>query len=374
MPEVSIIVPTYNERDNIVELIKRLDKALSEKNIDYELIVVDDNSQDGTPEAAESMKDKVHGKIKVIVRKNERGLASAVIRGFKEASGKYLVVMDADLQHPPEDVPRIIEKLREGCDVVIASRYTKGGGIEGWSTIRKIISKGATWLAWIFLPRIRGVSDPMSGFFGLRREVVEEGLKRNTFSPKGFKILLEILAKGKYEKICEVPFIFRERFAGESKLTGKVMLQYVQHLIKLGFETGEIKRMITFAAIGGMGVFVNEGTLYLTYQLLGLRGLKELGLVLSAVAGFEASVLFNFALHETITFKDQIKRRDVKSRLRRLFHYHNASVSGLVIQVLTLIGLTSIGVNYLIANLIGILLGLGVRYSLSVVGAWGKHA
>ncbi|UXD21091.1 dolichol monophosphate mannose synthase [Ignicoccus pacificus DSM 13166] len=374
LTEVSVIVPTYKERENIVELAKRLDEAMREHGIDYELVVVDDNSPDGTAEAAMSMRDKVSGKIKVIVRKNERGLASAVLRGFKEAEGRYLIVMDADLQHPPEVVPKVVEKLREGCDIVVASRYTKEGGVQDWSLIRRIISKGATWLAWIFLPRIRGVTDPMSGFFGLRREIIEENMRKGNLNPKGFKILLEILAKAKYEKICEVPYVFQKRFKGESKLDQKVMMEYLIHLIKLAKETGELRRMITFATIGAGGVVVNEGTLYLFYELLGLKGLRELGLVLSAVAGFEASVIFNFILHETITFREFVKRKDLMSRLKRLFHYHNASVAGLVVQVGTLVILTNLGVYYLLANLIGIFLGLGVRYSLSVLKAWGTHS
>lgn len=370
-PEVSIIVPTYNERENIVKLARRLDAVMKGKGIEYELVVVDDNSPDGTAEAIKEASKELWGSVKVIVRKNERGLASAVLRGFEEANGKYLIVMDADLQHPPEDIPKIVEKLRSGCDIVVASRYTKGGGIENWSMLRKVISKGATLLAWIALPKARGVSDPMSGFFGVRREVVEDGLRRNVYSPKGFKILLEIIAKSDAKKICEVPFIFRNRLAGKSKLGSKVIIEYVEHLLKLSFETGEMKRMLIFATIGAGGIVVNEGMLYVSYEILGLRNLGDIGLSLSALVGFESSVLFNFVLHDTITFKDMVSDKKLKARFKRFFHYHNASIAGLIVQVAVLLGLVSVGLHYLIANLIGIILGLGVRYSLSVLKAWG---
>ena len=365
-----MVVPTYNERENIVELARRLDKVMKEYSIPYELIVVDDNSPDGTAEAARSVSKELWGSVRVIVRKNERGLASAVLRGFEVANGRYLIVMDADLQHPPEDVPRIIEKLKSGCDVVIASRYVKGGGIENWSFIRKVISKGATWLAWVMLPKIRGVHDPMSGFFGIKREIVERGLEQGRYNPKGFKILLELIAKSNVRNICEVPFVFRNRLAGESKLGSKVMIEYLEHLIKLSLETGEIKRMVTFATIGAVGIIVNEGMLYASYEIIGLKRLGDIGLTLAAVVGFESSVLFNFLMHDSLTFKDMVRERTIKAKLKRLFHYHNASVAGLVIQVATLLALTTVGINYLLANFIGILLGLGVRYSFSVLKAW----
>ncbi len=364
-PEVSIVVPTYNERENVPVFVKELDKVMCEHNIPYELVIVDDNSPDGTAEVAKQQKPKC-GKIKVIVRKNERGLASAVIRGIKEASSKYVVVMDVDLHHHPSVVPEKLEKLKEGYDVVVASRYTKGGGIENWSKVRLIISKGATLLARIFVPKSSLTTDPMSGFFGIRKDVVE-GVK---LSPRGYKILLEILAKGKVKRVADVPYVFRNRYAGESKLGTKVMMDYVLHLLKLAKETGELKRMIVFATIGLTGIVINEGVLYLSYEVLRLKELGYLGLAIAGLLGFEASVIYNFAMHERITFADRIK--DLKSsKLMRFVHYEIASVSGLIIQLVFLLGLTAIGVNYLLANLIGIIAGLAVRYSYSTTKAWG---
>jgi dolichol-phosphate mannosyltransferase len=204
----------------------------------------------------------------------------------------------------------------------------------------------------------------MSGFFALKREVVENPKK--PLNPLGYKILLEILAKGNFKKVCEVPYVFGKRLAGESKLGGRVMLEYVIHLFKLAKETGELRRMLTFATIGATGIVINEGTLYLVYEVLGAKELGYAGLALGGLAGFEASVVYNFIMHEMITFRDRRKG----SALKRFLHYEVASVLGAVIQIAVLLGLTSLGLNYLVSNLIGILLGLTVRYSYSATKAW----
>ncbi|HUV52457.1 MAG TPA: polyprenol monophosphomannose synthase, partial [Dehalococcoidia bacterium] len=184
-PELSLIVPTYNESENIKTLVERVHKSLSDYN--YELIVVDDNSPDGTAELAKSLSSKYP--VRVIVRTNERGLASAVVAGFKQAKGDILGVIDADLQHPPEFVPNLIKGVKEGADVAIASRYIKGGAIEGWTLKRKIISLGAKLPANVLLTAARKIKDPLSGFFLFRKQVIEG----TELSPTGYKILLEVL-------------------------------------------------------------------------------------------------------------------------------------------------------------------------------------
>jgi dolichol-phosphate mannosyltransferase len=213
--KVSVIIPTYNEAGNIKKLITEIHK----NRRDAEIIVVDDNSPDGTAEIAKSIPH-----VKVLVRKNQRGLGSAVIGGFRIASGDIFCVMDADLSHPPELIPKL-RKALENADFALASRYVKGGGSENWPLLRKIISKAATLLA-------RGVtsaSDPMSGYFMFRKNIIQ-GVE---LQPEGFKIGLEILVKGKQDRIAEVPYTFRDRFAGKSKLGIRTNLQYLHHLIKL---------------------------------------------------------------------------------------------------------------------------------------------
>ncbi len=179
---ISIIIPTYNEKDNIIPLVERIDHALS--NHDYEIVFIDDNSGDGTAKLAATLSPKYP--VKVIVRKNKRGLASAVVDGLSHVAGQIIGVMDADLQHPPEIIPDLLREIQNGADIVIASRYSKGGARQGWSLTRRIISKGAIFLAHLLLPSTRQVSDPTSGFFMFNRQVIANANLR----PTGYKILL----------------------------------------------------------------------------------------------------------------------------------------------------------------------------------------
>jgi dolichol-phosphate mannosyltransferase len=212
---LSIIVPTYNEAENVRELIERVEASL--KGLDFEVIVVDDSSPDGTAEIAEEL-GKIYGNVKVVKRPRKMGLASAVLDGMKVAKHELIAVMDADLQHPPELLPKLLEKAREGYDIVVASRYVEGGGIEEWGFWRRLISRGATFLAHAFLPKTRGVKDPMSGFFLFRRGVVE-GIELN---PIGYKLLLEVLVKGRYEKVIEVPYVFKVRKRGKANWGSRI--------------------------------------------------------------------------------------------------------------------------------------------------------
>lgn len=218
---ISVVIPTYNERENIKWIVKEVDVALAGRP--HEIIIVDDNSPDGTAEEAARMQPEIN--VRVIKRVGERGLGSAVVRGFAEAAGDVLAVMDADGSHPPEALARMAEKIDSGCDLVFPSRHIAGGGIEDWTTFRRIVSKCATLLA----RGLTNCTDPMSGYFMLKRKVIE-GVKLN---PTGFKIGLEILVKGKYKKYGEVPYIFRNRRAGKSKLSTKEYANYVRHLAQL---------------------------------------------------------------------------------------------------------------------------------------------
>lgn len=184
---ISIIIPTYNEKENLPVIVERIFKVLEQHKIAGEVIVVDDDSPDGTGEAAQELASKYN--LKVLIRKDERGLASAVLRGFEIATHDVLCVMDADLSHPPEKIPELIEPVVSGrAEFSMGSRYAKGGGFENWPKIRQLISKVATLLA----RPLSSVKDPMSGFFCLNRSV----LKDCSFSPKGYKIALELLVRG----------------------------------------------------------------------------------------------------------------------------------------------------------------------------------
>jgi dolichol-phosphate mannosyltransferase len=216
--KLSVVIPTLDEADNIASLIKKVHKVC-----DAEIIVVDDNSKDGTSKIVKDLAKK-DSKIRILVRRNKRGLSSAVLDGIKIASGNLICVMDADHSHPPELIPRMRKEM-QNADFVLGSRYVKGGGIENWPFSRKIMSKFATLLA----KPLVSVKDPMSGFFMFRKKIIN-GIK---LQPKGFKIALEILVKGKHKAVKEIPFVFKDRQAGKSKLGVETNIHYIGHLVKL---------------------------------------------------------------------------------------------------------------------------------------------
>ena len=224
----SLVVPTFNERPNIGPLIGRIEAVLNQEPIDFEIIIVDDNSPDETWKLAQEIaKEDSH--LQVIRREGSRGLATAVVAGWKAAKGEILGVIDADLQHPPEILPHLLEPILSGlADISVASRHASGGGVGKWNLPRRLISRGAAAIAFLLLPQtLRRVQDPMSGFFLIRRSVINSA----RLKPKGYKILLEVLAKGNYRRIVEVPYVFEERKDGKSKLGPK---QYLEFLIHLG--------------------------------------------------------------------------------------------------------------------------------------------
>ncbi len=223
---VSIVVPTYNESDNIPILLEEIDKALKNK-YSYEVIIVDDNSPDMTYRTAISLSNRYP--VRVIVRERKQGLASAATTGFSAARGRYIVLMDADLQHPPDRIPEMIRLLENGCDLVIGSRYVPGGRDEGLKGYRRLISLTARLLAWILLPETRRVKDVMSGFFAVRREIAPRETEL-----RGYKIILQVIKNcGKEGRICEIPIIFRRRRHGESKLRAREIINYVRDLLRL---------------------------------------------------------------------------------------------------------------------------------------------
>ena len=237
VPALSIVVPTYNEAGNIRRLVERVSQALGETR--FELIVVDD-STDGTEQLLREMVREMSF-LRVIHRTDRRGLASAVTDGFALASGEVVCVLDADLQHPPEVVPTLVDALtRTAADLAIASRYVPGGGY-ALPPSRRVVSSVATVMARIALRRARRVADPVSGFFAFRRRVLD-GVD---LQPIGYKILLEILVRGRIGCVVEVPYRFEARGAGESKLTVRQHLEFVRHLLALcTVPTGPVDRVV----------------------------------------------------------------------------------------------------------------------------------
>jgi dolichol-phosphate mannosyltransferase len=229
---ISLVVPTYEERANIEKLVERTGKTLAATGEPYELIIVDDNSPDGT---ADDVRRLQAGRswLKLIVRTGERDLSTAVLAGWHSARGDILGAMDGDLQHPPEHLLKLWEPIQSGrAELAVASRYVAQGSVSEWKFSRRIISWTATLLARVLLSeKIRRIKDPMSGFFLMRRSVMEG----RALKPLGYKILLEVLARGNYQKVVEVPYTFEEREHGGSKIGSAQVWRYLVHLLRIRF-------------------------------------------------------------------------------------------------------------------------------------------
>ena len=353
---ISLIIPTYKEYDNIRPLVQRIDRALL--NYDYEVVFIDDNSQDGTAELIAALSPRYP--VRLIVRKDKKGLASAVVDGLKYAKSDVIGVMDADLQHPPELIPDLLKEIESDADIVIGSRYVKGGSCQGWGSIRRIISKGAIFLAHLLLPSTRPVSDPVSGFFLFKKQALASA----DLQPIGYKILLEIRAMGRFQKIAEVPYAFQVRHRGKSKLSTRQQVDYLKHIYHLMRRKGELTRFVRFCLVGASGVLVNMGLLWLLTEFAGLFYL------LSAAISIESSIISNFLLNDLFTFPDR-RAKGVKHLLKRLWKFNVVSLAGLGLNMAVLWLLTDIwGIYYLLSNLFGIALATLWNYLVNFWWTW----
>ena len=353
---IAILVPTLNEGDSIGPLVNALDAAL--KGYDYEIVIVDDDSSDGTADRARALAEKYP--VRVIVRKHQRGLASAVIDGLRQVESEIVGVIDADLQHPPEVMRGLLEAIGAGADLAVASRYVSGGGCEGWSLARRLISRGAILLSHLLLPATRGVRDPMSGCFAFKRAAVDD----TRLKPFGYKILLEIIMTGAPKQIVEVGYRFRCRSLGASKLNARQQVEYIKQLLSLMGRSGEGKRFVKFALVGASGVLVNMGLLWLLTEFAGLLYL------LSAAIGIECAIISNFTLNDYFTFRDR-RANGSGNFARRLAKFNVVSLGGVGINLLVLWLLSGVlGVNYLVSNLCGIALATLWNYLLNSWWTW----
>ena len=354
--KISIIIPTYNEKDNITPLLSRVAQALS--GYDYEILIVDDGSKDGTIELASELAFKYP--VKVVVRRGERGLATAVVHGLKSAAGQIIGVMDADLQHPPEVIPDLIKAIQDGADMVVASRYIPGGGCPNWGLSRRIISRVALMISHLLLPSTRQVKDPLAGFFMFRRQNVDPEKLR----PIGYKISLEVMLIGRFQHVVEVPYIFEDRSAGQSKLNPGQQIDYLKHLFSLMARTGELGMLIKFMLVGLSGVVVNEGVYWLLTRFGGLAAYDWLAVII----GIEVSIITNFILNDTFTFA---KRRAGKSFMGRLLRFNLICVAGAVIQWgLFMLFTRLFGVYDLLSNFIGIVVAFLWNYFVNRNWTW----
>ncbi|AJM91985.1 glycosyltransferase [Nitrosopumilus piranensis] len=305
--QVSVIIPTFNESENICNVLDLIKEHLPRINL--EAIVVDDNSPDGTGKIVEDyvkIKGNEEYPVSVIHRKTKSGLSSAILDGLKKSNGDTIVVMDSDLSHPPQIIPKMLETLRKTqCDIVVASRYVAGGAIQGWPFKRKLMSKIATKIAKKGL----GINsdDPMSGFFVFRKKITE-GLK---FDAIGYKMLLELLVKANGVKVEEVPYTFTDRKKGSSKLDTSTIIDYCKSVWKLyryGRQVRKTEKRVSvrflskaarFFTVGASGLGVN----YLASLLFSSS--LDMWYLHATILGIVFSITSNFVLNKYWTFEDR---------------------------------------------------------------------
>ncbi|MGW3631308.1 glycosyltransferase [Streptomyces sp. NPDC005122] len=313
---VTIVVPTFNEAGNVPELLRRITESVPAR-LPCEVVFVDDSTDD-TPEViARSARDCP---FPVTVLHRDRptgGLGGAVVEGLRAATSDWIVVMDGDLQHPPSLVPELVGSgERSGAGLVVASRYIKGGSRAGLAGGYRIaVSRGATWLTKTLFPRrLHGISDPMSGFFAIRRSVVTADI----LQPLGYKILLELAVRSRPRQVTEVPFVFQDRFAGESKSTAREGFRFLRHLA--GLRTASpVARMVVFGLIGATGFLPN---------LLGLYALTAGGLhyLPAEILANQFGVAWNFLLVEHLLFRERRRHRGGWDRVGRFALLANADL------------------------------------------------
>lgn len=359
-PEVSVILPTFNERASLPALVPQIHEALA--GIPHEIIVADDNSPDGTWQWVEEAM-QTDPALRLVRRMANPGLSPAVLDGFAHARAGRWIVMDADGQHDPSILPAMVRAL-ETHDLVVGSRYVPGGSTGRWSLGRWIGSRGATLLAQLVLNVT--LSDPMSGYFGLRREAYAP--IHSSINVRGFKILLELYARMHRHaaslRVREVPFTFRSRMAGESKVSGRIAWQYLQQLFALRRDGPWPQGLPKFLAVGAMGAAVNCALL----AALVHGGWHYL---VASIAAIQVSIIHNFIWHDRWTFRD---RRAHSRWLGRFRDYEVTSFAGMAVNWTVLAALVGwLHQPLLLANVAGIAFGTVLNFTMCKLWAWKRR-
>ena len=355
-PDLSVIIPTFNEEENIQSCIQKISHTLRLTSIPFEIIVVDDSSTDKTQQITIDLIARKYPVV-LITRTTDPGLSQSVMAGIEKARGNIIAVTDADLSHSVEIIPSMYNEIKNnGTDIVIGSRYMKGGSIKDWPLKRRVISWGATFLSKILFPQI---TDPVSGFFAIKRDLV---IHTPSIRPRGYKILLEFLGKCRWHTFKELPYVFQNRQHGNSKLKTTTIIDFVKQLINISLFPGrawdELRRMANFGIVGLAGVAVNMVALALLKDYIPLLG--------ASFVAIELAIISNFILNDSWTFKEI----NPGTWLHRMISYNGVAVGGMLINVVVLAILTLIGINYLIANLIGILLGFAWNFIMNRKTTW----
>jgi dolichol-phosphate mannosyltransferase len=360
MPQLSIVVPTYNEAGNIIELRDRVAAALP--GLDWEMIYVDDDSPDGTSAAARELAQR-DNRVRCIQRIGRRGLSSACIEGMLASSAPLVAVIDADLQHDERLLPAMVDVLRgDDIDVVVGSRYTEGGSMEGWDRSRAATSRFATRLSRLVLKA--DLQDTMSGFFMIRREVVERCAKAG-MSGVGFKILLDLFATSPTPLRCrELPYQFRNRFSGESKLDTMVAWEYF--IMLLDHYLGRVVpiRFIAFSLVGLLGLVVHLLALSMLFRGAGMSFLA------AQAAATMIAMTFNFVINNVLTYRD-MQLRGWKL-LRGWLSFTLACSVGALANVGIASYLFDQRAYWVLSAVAGVLVGAVWNYAVTAVYTWRK--
>ena len=360
VPELTVVVPTFNERANIAPLLDRLRSALV--GIRWEAIFVDDDSPDGTAEIVRGVA-QYDPQVRCLQRIGRRGLAGACIEGILASAAPFVAVIDADLQHDERLLPQMLQVLDNGAaDLVIGSRYVPGGGVGDWSSGRIRMSGLATRLARVICKA--DVADPLSGFFMCRREVFEAALRR--MSGQGFKVLLDLLASSpEPPRVRELPYSFRERQHGESKLDAMIAWEYGMLLADKLVGRFVPVRFALFGLIGGLGLIVHLGTLWLALNLLGIEFAAA-----QAVATIVA-MTSNFVLNNQFTYRDQRLRGP--GLLRGLVVFYLICGVGAVANVGVASYAFTSSHTWWLAGVAGAVVGSVWNFAMSSVFTWRRR-
>jgi dolichol-phosphate mannosyltransferase len=360
MTELAVIVPTFNEKDNIVELISRLESAL--QGINWEVVFVDDDSPDGTSDLIRSLAQSKPN-VRCVHRIGRRGLSRAIVEGILATSAPLLAVIDADMQHDEKLLPQMLKTLRdENLDLVVGSRYCSGGSLGEWDTTRAAMSRLATRLSRLIVKD--PLSDPMSGFFLIRRETFSNAVRR--LSGEGYKILLDLFASSpKPLKFAELPYTFRARVAGESKLDSAVLWEYL--LLIIDKTLGHIvpARFFLFSLVGASGLVIHFLTLW------GVLQATKLDFFMGQGIATIVAMTTNYSLNNTLTYHD--RRRKGLRFLTGLLIFYAICAVGVIGNVGVANFIFNKQYSWWLAGGAGALVGTVWNYAASSIFTWGRR-
>ncbi len=368
--DLTIILPTFNEKGNVGPILQDIKNVMKGRYVSFDVLFVDDSSDD-TPEEIEKQKrENPELEINTIHRskENRTGLATAFIEGFKKAQGKYICCMDSDLQHPPSTIPELYKKIiEEDADLSVATRYIKGGSAEGLGSLktfygiyRRAVSLGFKYFTQILFIPTRKTSDPLGGFFLFKKSILDNV----NLSPKGFKILVEVLMRANVSKTVEVPYTFLVRENDDSKATLKQGLEFFKHLWHIFLTVPEAGRFIKFCIVGGSGVIVNIGILYLLVEFY------DFGEHFAWAIAVVLSIFTNYIFNTLFTYSDK-RSSTQKESLRRVTLYYLISFFSIIFNWLVFAGtMEYLGFHYVIAAFLGVIAATAINFILVTKVVW----